>query len=89
MSDPNNPNVDKRSTPQWSLYQRENFWKPNTGEVPPFNTGGIGYSSSPFNRTDIWQNPANLKSSQKRSSLKADGQYNPHRSDSETPGAVF
>jgi len=39
MSDPNNPNIDKRSTPQWSLYQRENFWKTNTGEVPPFNTG--------------------------------------------------
>ena len=39
MSDPNNPNIDQRSTPQWSLYQRENFWKPNTGEVPPFNTG--------------------------------------------------
>lgn len=39
MSDPNNPNIDKRSTPQYALYQRENFWKTNTGEVPPFNTG--------------------------------------------------
>ena len=39
MSDPNNPNIDKRSTPQYALYQRENFWKPNTGEVPLFNTG--------------------------------------------------
>ncbi|MCJ1468372.1 hypothetical protein MMC07_007000, partial [Pseudocyphellaria aurata] len=38
MSDPNNPNIKERSTPQWSLYQRENFWKPNTGEVPLFNT---------------------------------------------------
>ncbi|KAK3171127.1 hypothetical protein OEA41_003211 [Lepraria neglecta] len=38
MSDPNNPNIDKRSTPQYALYQRENFWKPNTGEVPLFNT---------------------------------------------------
>ncbi|MCJ1299064.1 hypothetical protein MMC08_001855 [Hypocenomyce scalaris] len=39
MSDPKNPNIDKRSTPQYALYQRENFWKPhNTGEVPPFNT---------------------------------------------------
>ncbi|KAI4141321.1 MAG: hypothetical protein L6R39_005402 [Caloplaca ligustica] len=36
--DPNNPNREKRSTPQYALYQRENFWKPNTGEVPPFNT---------------------------------------------------
>lgn len=46
MSDPNNPNIDKRSTPQYSLYQRENFWKPNTGEVPPFNTGQCSSSSS-------------------------------------------
>jgi len=38
MSDPKNPNIEKRDTPQWALYQRENFWKPNTGEVPPFNT---------------------------------------------------
>ncbi|KAL9132778.1 MAG: hypothetical protein Q9175_006042, partial [Cornicularia normoerica] len=38
MSDPNNPNIEKRSTPQYALYQRENFWKTNTGEVPPFNT---------------------------------------------------
>lgn len=39
MSDPKNPNIKKRSTPQWALYQRENFWKLNDGEVPPFNTG--------------------------------------------------
>ena len=39
MSDPNNPNIEKRSTPQYALYQRENFWKTNTGEVPLFNTG--------------------------------------------------
>ncbi|KAL2041174.1 hypothetical protein N7G274_006118 [Stereocaulon virgatum] len=38
MSDPNNPNIEKRSTPQYALYQRANFWKPNTGDVPPFNT---------------------------------------------------
>ncbi|CAD6571583.1 MAG: hypothetical protein ASARMPREDX12_004584 [Alectoria sarmentosa] len=38
MSDPKNPNIDKRSTPQYALYQRENFWKTNTGEVPLFNT---------------------------------------------------
>ncbi|KAI9712615.1 MAG: hypothetical protein M1812_006795 [Candelaria pacifica] len=37
--DAENPNKDKRSTPEWALYQREAFWKPhNTGEVPPFNT---------------------------------------------------
>lgn len=39
MSDANSPAIKQRTTPQWSLYQRENFWKPNTGEVPPFNTG--------------------------------------------------
>ncbi|KAI9737789.1 MAG: hypothetical protein M1834_009157 [Cirrosporium novae-zelandiae] len=38
MSDPNNPNIKNRTTPQWGLYQRENFWKPNTGEQPLFNT---------------------------------------------------
>ncbi|TVY86231.1 putative lactate 2-monooxygenase, partial [Lachnellula willkommii] len=38
MSDPNNPNIKSRSTPQWGLYQRELFWKDNTGEVPPFST---------------------------------------------------
>ena len=38
MSDPNNPNISNRSTPQWSLYQRENFWKVNEGQVPLFNT---------------------------------------------------
>ncbi|OJJ44731.1 hypothetical protein ASPZODRAFT_71347 [Penicilliopsis zonata CBS 506.65] len=38
MSDPDNPSICQRSTPQWSLYQRENFWKANEGEAPPFNT---------------------------------------------------
>ncbi|RMJ26037.1 L-lactate dehydrogenase [Aspergillus sp. HF37] len=38
MSDPANPNIQKRSTPQWALYQRENFWKLNDGGLPPFNT---------------------------------------------------
>lgn len=36
--DPKNPNLESRSTPQYALYQRENFWKSNEGEVPPFNT---------------------------------------------------
>ena len=36
--DANNPNIEKRSTPQWALYQRQNFWKANDGQVPPFNT---------------------------------------------------
>ncbi|MCJ1279728.1 hypothetical protein MMC21_007552 [Puttea exsequens] len=38
MSDPKNPNIEKRSTPQYALYQRENFWKTNEREVPLFNT---------------------------------------------------
>jgi len=45
MSDPKNPNIEKRTTPKWSLYQRENFWKPNTGEVPLFNTGMVSFSA--------------------------------------------
>jgi hypothetical protein len=39
MSDPSNPNIESRSTPQWALYQREGFWKVNEGNWPPFNTG--------------------------------------------------
>lgn len=39
MSDPNNPNVKSRTTPQWSLYRREAFWNTNNGQFPLFNTG--------------------------------------------------
>ncbi|KAI0835796.1 FMN-dependent alpha-hydroxy acid dehydrogenase [Hypoxylon sp. FL0890] len=38
MSNPDNPNISQRSTPQWGLYQRELFWAPNEGKRPPFNT---------------------------------------------------
>ncbi|KAI0424379.1 FMN-dependent dehydrogenase [Xylaria sp. FL1042] len=38
MSDSNNPNVSRRTTPQWALYQRELFWAPNEDKHPPFNT---------------------------------------------------
>lgn len=38
MSDPHAPHIKNRDTPQWSLYQREQFWKANDGEVPLFNT---------------------------------------------------
>ncbi|KAI0139552.1 FMN-dependent alpha-hydroxy acid dehydrogenase [Hypoxylon sp. NC0597] len=38
MSNPENPNISQRSTPQWALYQRELFWAPNEGKHPPFNT---------------------------------------------------
>lgn len=38
MSDPNSPHIKSRDTPSWGLYQRENFWKLNEGEVPQFNT---------------------------------------------------
>jgi hypothetical protein len=37
--DPKSPNQGQRSTPEWARYQRENFWKLNTGEFPLFNTG--------------------------------------------------
>jgi hypothetical protein len=37
--DPNNPNRKIRTTPQYALYQRHNFWKSNEGETPLFNTG--------------------------------------------------
>ncbi|KAF1955504.1 FMN-linked oxidoreductase [Byssothecium circinans] len=30
--DPKNPNRDTRNTPQYALYQRQNFWKSNDGE---------------------------------------------------------
>ena len=43
MSDPKQPNINNRDTPAWSLYQRENFWKLNDGEVPPFDTGANSY----------------------------------------------
>ena len=36
--DPAAPNKDKRTTPEYARYQRDNFWKPNTGEAPLFNT---------------------------------------------------
>ncbi|KAJ5915094.1 hypothetical protein N7454_011206 [Penicillium verhagenii] len=38
MSDPTNPHIKDRTTPQWGLYQRENFWKANEGQTPLFNT---------------------------------------------------
>lgn len=38
MSDPFAPQNKERDVPTWGLYQRENFWKPNDGEVPLFNT---------------------------------------------------
>ncbi|CAG7991939.1 unnamed protein product [Penicillium salamii] len=38
MSDPTNPHIKERTTPQWGLYQRENFWKQNEGQTPLFNT---------------------------------------------------
>ena len=38
MSDPNNPNIKLRTTLQWSLYQRENFWQTNEGKSALFDT---------------------------------------------------
>jgi hypothetical protein len=39
MSDPHNPNIATRETPQWGLLQRELFWQTNDGKFAPFNTG--------------------------------------------------
>ncbi|KAF4314048.1 FMN-dependent dehydrogenase [Botryosphaeria dothidea] len=36
--DAKGPNKDTRTTPQWALYQRENFWTNNEGKVPIFDT---------------------------------------------------
>ncbi|KAK7511250.1 FMN-dependent dehydrogenase [Phyllosticta citriasiana] len=36
--DTKGPNKDVRSTPQWALYQRENFWASNEGKAPLFDT---------------------------------------------------
>ncbi|KAI9831430.1 MAG: hypothetical protein M1819_005029 [Sarea resinae] len=36
--DPKAPNTQQRTTPQYALYQRENFWRANDGEVAIFNT---------------------------------------------------
>lgn len=41
MSDPKSPYIAKRDTPSWGLYQRENFWKQNDGQVTVFNTREI------------------------------------------------
>jgi hypothetical protein len=43
--DPKAPNAKSRTTPQYAMYQRENFWKANDGEVPLFNTGKYTYPS--------------------------------------------
>jgi hypothetical protein len=48
MSDPKAPNIKSRDTPAWGLYQRENFWKPNEGEVVPFDTGKLSNSFQTF-----------------------------------------
>ena len=44
--DANNPNKDHRTTPEYAEYQRDNFWKSNEGEVPPFNTGNYKMTSA-------------------------------------------
>ncbi|KAL1749191.1 FMN-dependent dehydrogenase [Schizophyllum fasciatum] len=38
MSDPRNPNIKSRTTPQFALYQRDNLLKGREGAVPIFNT---------------------------------------------------
>ena len=35
MSNPNNLNIKRRTTPQWALMQREMLWAPNEGKSSP------------------------------------------------------
>ncbi|KAF2235120.1 FMN-linked oxidoreductase [Viridothelium virens] len=57
------PNKDHRTTPQYALYQRENFWKSNEGEVPPFSTGNMPCDSIFIlrNQTDLAPDPGDLE----------------------------
>jgi hypothetical protein len=48
MSDAKSPYIQKRDTPQWSLFQRDLFWKLNEGEVPQFNTRSFLFSPMHF-----------------------------------------
>jgi isopentenyl diphosphate isomerase/L-lactate dehydrogenase-like FMN-dependent dehydrogenase len=65
--DPENPNLKSRSTPQYALYQRENFWKTNDGQVPLFNTGTSFPSPSlQSTNTDASQDPAALETLAKK-----------------------
>ncbi|KAL1670392.1 FMN-dependent dehydrogenase [Schizophyllum commune] len=41
MSDPRNPNINNRTTPQYALYQRDNLLKGREGDVPIFNTDPV------------------------------------------------
>ncbi|RYO32670.1 hypothetical protein AA0111_g4245 [Alternaria arborescens] len=50
--DPVNPNQKVRSTPQYALYQRENFWKSNEGKVPLFNTASSNAGQSHTHTTN-------------------------------------
>ncbi|PYH53031.1 L-lactate dehydrogenase [Aspergillus niger CBS 101883] len=46
MSDPTNPNIEKRTTPQWALYQRENFWKVRIPSTPPVHLNQLADKAS-------------------------------------------
>lgn len=71
MSDPTNPHIKERDTPQWALYQRENFWKQNEKQKPLFNTGKskILPNDQPYTKalTYLSQIPSKWKKEPKKS----------------------
>lgn len=73
MSDPNNPNINIRTTPQWSLYQRESFWNTNDGKFPPFNTGKSSFYISQMTMTNAEQIRQRLRNWPRRSSPREAG----------------
>ena len=74
MSDPTNPHIQSRTTPQWGLYQREMFRKPAEGQTPLFSTGvDITTTYRITNTKTMGQIPKTLKRGQKKDSAKADG----------------
>ena len=76
--DANNPNKNHRTTPQYALYQRENFWASNEGKVPPFNTGKVYAHSVNVNvkvgQTDGFTDPGKLEELAK-AKLTQNGSY--------------
>ena len=73
MSDPNNPNIKIRTTPQWSLYQRESFWNANDGKYPIFNTGLSPYLARRKPTDGYLKIRPRLRNSQKKSSRREAG----------------
>jgi len=61
--DTKNENKKFRNTPEWAEYQRQNFWKANEGEVPPFNTGMLARSWQTIEDTESLTRPHQSRAS--------------------------